>query len=92
MGISVLDGQKFSTQLKYLKQSMLSKLNYQIHQTNLKSHHSLLNQWLPKFLRFTQLSKAIREVGGLFILDGIAAGSIWVDMEKWDVDAYISAP
>ena len=40
----------------------------------------------------TQLSKAIREVGGLFILDGIAAGSIWVDMEKWDVDVYISAP
>ena len=40
----------------------------------------------------TQLSKAIHEVGGLFILDGIAAGTIWVDMEKWGVDAYITAP
>jgi hypothetical protein len=31
-------------------------------------------------------------VGGIFILDGIAAGTIWVDMEKQNIDVYISAP
>ncbi|MEM9774458.1 MAG: aminotransferase class V-fold PLP-dependent enzyme [Chloroflexota bacterium] len=35
---------------------------------------------------------AVREVGGLFVLDCIASGTIWVDMEACNVDALISAP
>lgn len=35
---------------------------------------------------------AMREVGGLFVLDCIASGTVWVDMEKCNVDVLISAP
>ena len=35
---------------------------------------------------------AVREVGGLFVLDCIASGAIWVDMLQADVDVLISAP
>lgn len=35
---------------------------------------------------------AAHEVGAVFVLDGIAAGNIWIDMEALNVDAYISAP
>ena len=35
---------------------------------------------------------AVREVGGLFVLDCIASGAIWVDMEVCNVDVLISAP
>jgi aspartate aminotransferase-like enzyme len=35
---------------------------------------------------------AVREVGGLFVLDCIASGTVWVDMTANDVDVLISAP
>jgi aspartate aminotransferase-like enzyme len=38
------------------------------------------------------VSAAVREVGGLFVLDCIASGAIWVDMADCGVDVLISAP
>jgi aspartate aminotransferase-like enzyme len=38
------------------------------------------------------VSDAIHEVGGLFVLDCIASGAIWVDMKATGVDVLISAP
>ncbi len=35
---------------------------------------------------------AVHEVGGLFVLDCIASGTVWVDMEETGVDILISAP
>lgn len=35
---------------------------------------------------------AVHSVGGLFVLDCIASGTIWVDMEESKVDVLISAP
>lgn len=35
---------------------------------------------------------AMHEVGGLFVLDCIASGTVWVDMEATGVDVIISAP
>ena len=35
---------------------------------------------------------ATRDVGGLFVLDCIASGALWVDMRKMGVDVLISAP
>ena len=43
-----------------------------------------------KYMR--DLSDAIHKVGGLFVLDCIASGAIWVDMEAVGVDVLISAP
>ena len=40
----------------------------------------------------TQLADAVHSVGGLMVLDCIASGTIWVDMEKTGVDVLISAP
>lgn len=39
-----------------------------------------------------QLADAAHSVGGLMVLDCIASGCIWVDMEKTGVDILISAP
>ena len=38
------------------------------------------------------VAAAVHEVGGLFVLDCIASGTIWVDMEATGVDVLISAP
>jgi aspartate aminotransferase-like enzyme len=38
------------------------------------------------------VADAIHEVGGLFVLDCVASGCVWVDMEKSGVDVLISAP
>lgn len=38
------------------------------------------------------LADAAHEVGALFVLDCIASGCVWVDMEKVGVDVLISAP
>jgi aspartate aminotransferase-like enzyme len=38
------------------------------------------------------VGEAVHEVGGLFVLDCIASGTIWVDMEACGVDVLISAP
>ena len=38
------------------------------------------------------LAEAVHEVGGLFVLDCIASGTIWVDMKAVGVDVLISAP
>lgn len=35
---------------------------------------------------------AVRSVGGIFVLDCIASGAVWVDMEAVGVDVLISAP
>ena len=34
----------------------------------------------------------MHSVGGLMVLDAIASGTVWVDMQKLGVDALISAP
>ena len=39
-----------------------------------------------------QLADAMHEVGGIFVLDCIASGTLWVDMAKTGVDILISAP
>jgi len=39
-----------------------------------------------------QLADAAHEVGGIFVLDCIASGTIWVDMQAIGVDVLISAP
>ena len=38
------------------------------------------------------VAEAVHEVGGLFVLDCIASGTIWVDMQAAGVDVLISAP
>ncbi len=38
------------------------------------------------------VSDAVHEVGGLFVLDCIASGAIWVDMQATGVDVLVSAP
>ncbi len=38
------------------------------------------------------VGKAVHDVGGLFVLDCIASGTIWVDMVDCSVDILISAP
>jgi aspartate aminotransferase-like enzyme len=39
-----------------------------------------------------QVAAATREVGGLFVLDCIASGAVWVDMRDLGVDVLITAP
>lgn len=39
-----------------------------------------------------QVSGAVHAYGGLFVLDCIASGTIWVDMKKVGIDILISAP
>ena len=38
------------------------------------------------------VADAVRQVGGLFVLDCIASGALWVDMRTMGVDVLISAP
>ena len=38
------------------------------------------------------VSQAVHDVGGLFVLDCIASGTVWVDMEALGIDALITAP
>ncbi|NKB36163.1 MAG: aminotransferase class V-fold PLP-dependent enzyme [Gammaproteobacteria bacterium] len=38
------------------------------------------------------IASAVHESGGLFVLDCIASGALWVDMQKSGVDILISAP
>jgi aspartate aminotransferase-like enzyme len=44
----------------------------------------------PDYLQ--AVGTAVREVGGLFVLDCIASGALWVDMVACAVDVLISAP
>jgi len=39
-----------------------------------------------------KVTDAVHEVGGLFVLDCIASGCMWVDMEATGVDILVSAP
>ena len=38
------------------------------------------------------VSTAVKEVGGVFCLDGIASGSAWVSMNDGGPDVYLTAP
>ncbi|MEX0732794.1 MAG: aminotransferase class V-fold PLP-dependent enzyme [Aquisalimonadaceae bacterium] len=38
------------------------------------------------------VAEAVHAIGGLFVLDCVASGSLWVDMEAVGVDVLISAP
>jgi len=38
------------------------------------------------------VAAAVRQVGGLFVLDCIASGALWVDMRATGIDVLISAP
>ena len=38
------------------------------------------------------VANAVHEVGGLFVLDCVASGCVWVDMKEIGVDVLISAP
>jgi len=40
----------------------------------------------------SSVAEAIHAVGGLFVLDCVASGTIWVDMEACGVDVLLSAP
>ena len=40
----------------------------------------------------TAVAEAVHAYGGLFVLDCIASGCVWVDMQKTGVDILISAP
>ena len=44
----------------------------------------------PDYIR--AVADAVHEVGGLFVLDCIASGCVWVDMREAGVDVLISAP
>ncbi len=46
----------------------------------------LPDEWLAA------IGRAMRDVGGLFVLDCIASGAVWVDMAAAGVDVLISAP
>ena len=39
-----------------------------------------------------EIGKVTRQNGGLFCLDGIAAGTLWTDMKDLEVDIYLTAP
>ncbi|MGY6566459.1 MAG: aminotransferase class V-fold PLP-dependent enzyme [Halomonadaceae bacterium] len=39
-----------------------------------------------------RVAAAVHEVGGLFVLDCIASGTLWVDMQEIGVDVLVSAP
>ncbi|MFC3873917.1 aminotransferase class V-fold PLP-dependent enzyme [Neisseria musculi] len=39
-----------------------------------------------------RLSEAVHAVGGLLVIDSIASGCIWLDMEKLGIDVLVSAP
>ncbi len=39
-----------------------------------------------------EVTKAVHSVGGIFVLDCVASGALWVDMEKTGVDVLLSAP
>jgi len=39
-----------------------------------------------------QVAYAVHSVGGIFVLDCIASGTIWIDMEACGVDVLVSAP
>lgn len=39
-----------------------------------------------------KLAEATHKVGGLLCLDGIASGTLWIDMQKLGVDIYLTAP
>jgi len=39
-----------------------------------------------------KVSKAVHDVGGVFVLDCIASGTVWADMKDLGVDVVISAP
>lgn len=47
----------------------------------------ILPDWYIK-----QAAEAVHEVGGVFVLDCIASGTVWVDMKDLGVDVLISAP
>ncbi len=38
------------------------------------------------------IAEATREVDGLFVLDCVASGAVWVDMQQMGVDVLVSAP
>ncbi|MFT6189267.1 MAG: aspartate aminotransferase-like enzyme [Oleispira sp.] len=38
------------------------------------------------------VAEAVHSVGGLFVLDCVASGTVWVDMKDVDIDILISAP
>jgi aspartate aminotransferase-like enzyme len=40
----------------------------------------------------SRVGQAVHQVGGLFVLDCIASGALWVDMRALNVDVLISAP
>jgi len=39
-----------------------------------------------------RVAEAVHDVGGVFVLDCVSSGTIWVDMEELGIDALISAP
>ena len=39
-----------------------------------------------------EIGNTARKVGSIFCVDGIASGSMWLDMKKLNIDLYITAP
>ena len=48
--------------------------------------------WLEQMAACLAVAAAAHEVGALFVLDCIASGAMWVDMQATGVDVLISAP
>jgi aspartate aminotransferase-like enzyme len=46
---------------------------------------------LPDFY-IQKVTEAVHSIGGIFVLDCVASGALWVDMEKTGVDVLLSAP
>lgn len=40
----------------------------------------------------TAVANAVHQVGGVFVLDGVAAGTVWADMKGCGIDVYLTAP
>lgn len=44
----------------------------------------------PEYIK--KIGDAANQVGAVFVLDGVASGTAWVDMEALGVDCYVTAP
>ena len=55
-------------------------------------HHPLSAGIILPDAYLQAVSQAVHGVGGLFVLDCIASGTVWVDMEELGIDALITAP
>ena len=51
-----------------------------------------MNKCPPSLSKIKAVGDAAHEVGAIFVLDCIASGTVWVNMEQSSVDVLITAP